>query len=192
MTPEQIQNFNNSFDTVSAKVKEYIKPEFDEGRLNDTKYAEVIARSVDSIVNSSLGLELQSAQIELIKEETKGKAYETQIKKYQLEVLLPDEHIKNQKQIDLLDKQIELQEAEIEYTKVRTEVVKESRIDNLVIEGLKSYQDKISSLGNGGMVVSANDFSNEYSLIDLVLRRAKGQEVPQDLELKTATTYTKA
>jgi hypothetical protein len=186
----KLGEFSTVFDKISEKVKSYLSVEYNEGRLTDINYATAQAQAIQTIVSQSVQL---LTTMTLLPFEQEGKEIENQIKQYQLSTLLPDEHYKNLKQLSIMDKQIESQEAEMKYTEARKDTVLKSRIDNLLLELMKAYIDKISSAANGGLVPSSNDFENEMNLLVQVWRRVKEKDFDElDNIFLTSTGFKKA
>lgn len=134
-----------------------------------------------------------NAQKLLVDKQVETNEADKQIKLYQLATLLPDEHNKNLKNQDLVSAQILQQGAEKLYTEARTTVVTESRIDNLILEDLKSQDTKLGTIGAGGLVPSTNDFNSANALRQVVYDRAKNPTgTLGDITFVAGTTYTKA
>jgi len=136
---------------------------------------------------------LVTAQKSLVDKQVETNEADRQIKLYQLATLLPDEHNKNLKNQDLVSAQILQQGAEKLYTEARTTVVTESRIDNLVLEDLKSQDNKLATIGAGGLVPSTNDFASANSLRQVVYDRAKNPTGTMgEITFVAGTAYVKA
>ena len=134
-----------------------------------------------------------NAQKLLVDKQIETNEADRQIKLYQLATLLPDEHNKNLKNQDLVSAQILQQGAEKLYTEARTTVVTESRIDNLILEDLKSQDTKLGTIGAGGLVPSTNDFNSANALRQVVYDRAKNPTgTLGNITFVAGTTYTKA
>jgi hypothetical protein len=94
-------------------------------------------------------------------------------------------------------KQIEQTAAEIANTIAKTAVMKQSEIDNLVIEALKAALQQIATVGAGGLVPSTADFSAANDLRDQTYKRAQqlasgmGVTLP-NITFTAGTAYTKA
>ena len=178
--------------------------EYNEGRLKDTNYATVQAQAINAIIQGSLTMSMQTdtqaaqtalvtAQKSLVDKQIETNEADRQIKLYQLTTLLPDEHNKNLKNQDLVSAQILQQGAEKLYTEARTVVVTESRIDNLILEDLKSQDTKLGTIGAGGLVPSTNDFNSANALRQVVYDRAKNPTGTLGaITFVAGTTYTKA
>ena len=179
--------------------------EFNEGRLKDTNYATVQAQAINAIIQGSLTMSMQTdtqiaqtalvtAQKSLVDKQIETNEADRQIKLYQLATLLPDEHNKNLKNQELVSAQILQQGAEKLYTEARTTVVTESRIDNLILEDLKSQDTKLGTIGAGGLVPSTSDFNTANLLRQAIYNRASKPSEPLDefVEFVSGTTYVKA
>ena len=196
--------FSAAFDEIGGKVSTYMVTEFNEGRLKDTNYATVQAQAINAIIQGSLTMSMQTdtqaaqtalvtAQKSLVDKQIETNEADRQIKLYQLATLLPDEHNKNLKNQELVSAQILQQGAEKLYTEARTTVVTESRIDNLILEDLKSQDTKLGTIGAGGLVPSTNDFNSANALRQVVYDRAKNPTgALGDITFVAGTTYTKA
>ena len=196
--------FSTAFDEIGGKVSSYMITEYNEGRLKDTNYATVQAQAINAIIQGSLTMSMQTdtqaaqtalvtAQKSLVDKQIETNEADRQIKLYQLATLLPDEHNKNLKNQDLVSAQILQQGAEKLYTEARTVVVTESRIDNLILEDLKSQDTKLGTIGAGGLVPSTNDFNSANALRQVVYDRAKNPTgTLGDITFVAGTTYTKA
>ena len=196
--------FSAAFDEIGGKVSTYMVKEYNEGRLKDTNYATVQAQAINAIIQGSLTMSMQTdtqaaqtalvtAQKSLVDKQIETNEADRQIKLYQLATLLPDEHNKNLKNQDLVSAQILQQGAEKLYTEARTVVVTESRIDNLILEDLKSQDTKLGTIGAGGLVPSTNDFNSANALRQVVYDRAKNPTgTLGDITFVAGTTYTKA
>ena len=196
--------FSSAFDEIGGKVSAYMITEYNEGRLKDTNYATVQAQAINAIIQGSLTMSMQTdtqaaqtalvtAQKSLVDKQIETNEADRQIKLYQLTTLLPDEHNKNLKNQDLVSAQILQQGAEKLYTEARTKVVTESRIDNLILEDLKSQDTKLGTIGAGGLVPSTNDFNSANALRQVVYDRAKNPTGKLgDITFVAGTTYTKA
>ena len=196
--------FSAAFDEIGGKVSNYMVTEFNEGRLKDTNYATVQAQAINAIIQGSLTMSMQTdtqaaqtalvtAQKSLVDKQIETNEADRQIKLYQLATLLPDEHNKNLKNQELVSAQILQQGAEKLYTEARTVVVTESRIDNLILEDLKSQDTKLGTIGAGGLVPSTNDFNSANALRQVVYDRAKNPTGKLgDITFAAGTTYTKA
>ena len=196
--------FSSAFDEISGKVSAYMVTEYNEGRLKDTNYATVQAQAINAIIQGSLTMSMQTdtqaaqtalvtAQKSLVDKQIETNEADRQIKLYQLATLLPDEHNKNLKNQELVSAQILQQGAEKLYTEARTVVVTESRIDNLILEDLKSQDTKLGTIGAGGLVPSTNDFNSANALRQVVYDRAKNPTgTLGDITFVAGTTYTKA
>ena len=176
--------FSAAFDEIGGKVSTYMITEYNEGRLKDTNYATVQAQAINAIIQGSLTMSMQTdtqtaqtalvtSQKSLVDKQIETNEADRQIKLYQLATLLPDEHNKNLKNQDLVSAQILQQGAEKLYTEARTVVVTESRIDNLILEDLKSQDTKLGTIGAGGLVPSTNDFNSANALRQVIYDRAK-------------------
>lgn len=196
--------FSSAFDEIGGKVSAYMVTEYNEGRLKDTNYATVQAQAINAIIQASLTMSMQTdtqaaqtalvtAQKSLVDKQIETNEADRQIKLYQLATLLPDEHNKNLKNQDLVSAQILQQGAEKLYTEARTTVVTESRIDNLILEDLKSQDTKLGTIGAGGLVPSTNDFNSANALRQVVYDRAKNPTgTLGSITFVAGTTYTKA
>lgn len=196
--------FSSAFDEIGGKVSTYMVTEYNEGRLKDTNYATVQAQAINAIIQGSLTMSMQTdtqaaqtalvtAQKSLVDKQIETNEADRQIKLYQLTTLLPDEHNKNLKNQELVSAQILQQGAEKLYTEARTTVVTESRIDNLILEDLKSQDTKLGTIGAGGLVPSTNDFNSANALRQVVYDRAKNPTgTLGDITFVAGTTYTKA
>lgn len=196
--------FSAAFDEIGGKVSTYMITEYNEGRLKDTNYATVQAQAINAIIQGSLTMSMQTdtqiaqtalvtAQKSLVDKQIETNEADRQIKLYQLATLLPDEHNKNLKNQDLVSAQILQQGAEKLYTEARTVVVTESRIDNLILEDLKSQDTKLGTIGAGGLVPSTNDFNSANALRQVVYDRAKNPTgTLGDITFVAGTAYVKA
>ena len=196
--------FSAAFDEIGGKVSTYMITEFNEGRLKDTNYATVQAQAINAIIQGSLTMSMQTdtqaaqtalvtAQKSLVDKQIETNEADRQIKLYQLATLLPDEHNKNLKNQELVSAQILQQGAEKLYTEARTVVVTESRIDNLILEDLKSQDTKLGTIGAGGLVPSTNDFNSANALRQVVYDRAKNPTGTMgNITFVAGTAYTKA
>ena len=196
--------FSKAFDEIGGKVSTYMVKEYNEGRLKDSNYATVQAQAINAIIQGALTMSMQTdtqaaqtalvtAQKSLVDKQIETNEADRQIKLYQLATLLPDEHNKNLKNQALVTAQIAQQEAEQLYTEARTTVVTESRIDNLILEDLKSQDTKLGTIGAGGLVPSTNDFNSANALRQAVYDRAKNPTgTLGDITFVAGTTYTKA
>ena len=134
-----------------------------------------------------------TAQKLLVDKQVETNDADRQIKLYQLATLLPDEHNKNLKNQELVTAQIAQQGAEKLYTEARTTVVTESRIDNLILEDLKSQDTKLGTIGAGGLVPSTADFNSANALRQVVYDRAKNPAgTMDDITFVAGTSYVKA
>ena len=89
--------------------------------------------------------------------------------------------------------QIAQQGVEKLYTEARTVVVTESRIDNLILEDLKSQDTKLGTIGAGGLVPSTADFNSANALRQVVYDRAKNPtETMDDITFVAGASYVKA
>lgn len=196
--------FSKAFDEIGGKVSTYMVKEYNEGRLKDSNYATVQAQAINAIIQGALTMSMQTdtqaaqtalvtAQKSLVDKQIETNEADRQIKLYQLATLLPDEHNKNLKNQELVTAQIAQQGAEKLYTEARTTVVTESRIDNLILEDLKSQDTKLGTIGAGGLVPSTNDFNSANALRQAVYDRAKNPKgTLGDITFVAGTTYTKA
>lgn len=197
--------FSAAFDEIGGKVSTYMITEYNEGRLKDTNYATVQAQAINAIIQGSLTMSMQTdtqiaqtalvtAQESLVNKQIDTNEADRQIKLYQLATLLPDEHNKNLKNQELVTAQIAQQGAEKLYTEARTTVVTESRIDNLLLEDLKSQDTKLGTIGAGGLVPSAADFNTANTLRQVIYNRASKPEEPIDefVTFVAGTAYVKA
>ena len=196
--------FSAAFDEIGRKVSTYMITEYNEGRLKDTNYATVQAQAINAIIQGSLTMSMQTdtqaaqtalvtAQKSLVDKQIETNEADRQIKLYQLATLLPDEHNKNLKNQALVAAQIAQQGAEKLYTEARTTVVTESRIDNLILEDLKSQDTKLGTIGAGGLVPSTNDFNSANALRQAVYDRAKNPTgTLGDITFVAGDKYTKA
>ena len=196
--------FSAAFDEIGGKVSAYMITEYNEGRLKDTNYATVQAQAINAIIQGSLTMSMQTdtqaaqtalvtAQKSLVDKQIETNEADRQIKLYQLATLLPDEHNKNLKNQDLVSAQILQQGAEKLYTEARTTVVTESRIDNLLLEDLKSQDTKLGTIGAGGLVPSSYDFNSANALRQVVYDRAKNPTgTLRDITFVAGDKYTKA
>ena len=196
--------FSSAFDEIGGKVSTYMVKEYNEGRLKDTSYATVQSQAINAIIQGSLTMSMNTdtqaaqtalvtAQKSLVDKQIETNEADRQIKIYQLDTLLPDEHNKNLKNQDLVSAQILQQGAEKLYTEARTKVVTESRIDNLILEDLKSQDTKLGTIGAGGLVPSTNDFNSANALRQVVYDRAKNPTgTLGSITFVAGTTYTKA
>ncbi|MDD2307764.1 MAG: hypothetical protein PHP53_23880 [Prolixibacteraceae bacterium] len=196
--------FSDAFDEIGGKVSTYMIIEYNEGRLKDTNYATVQAQAINAIIQGSLTMSMQTdtqaaqtalvtAQKSLVDKQIETNEADRQIKLYQLTTLLPDEHNKNLKNQELVSAQILQQGAEKLYTEARTTVVTESRIDNLILEDLKSQDTKLGTIGAGGLVPSTADFNSANALRQVVYDRAKNPTGTLGaITFVAGTTYTKA
>lgn len=196
--------FSDAFDEIGGKVSTYMVTEFNEGRLKDTNYATVQAQAINAIIQGSLTMSMQTdtqaaqtalvtAQKSLVDKQIETNEADRQIKLYQLTTLLPDEHNKNLKNQDLVSAQILQQGAEKLYTEARTVVVTESRIDNLILEDLKSQDTKLGTIGAGGLVPSTADFNSANALRQVVYDRAKNPTgTMSPITFVAGTSYVKA
>lgn len=196
--------FSAAFDEIGGKVSTYMITEYNEGRLKDTNYATVQAQAINAIIQGSLTMSMQTdtqaaqtalvtAQKSLVDKQIETNEADRQIKLYQLATLLPDEHNKNLKNQDLVSAQILQQGAEKLYTEARTTVVTESRIDNLILEDLKSQDTKLGTIGAGGLVPSAADFNSANALRQVVYDRAKNPTgTMSPITFVAGTSYVKA
>ena len=82
------------------------------------------------------------------------------------------------KQRDVQTAQINQVNRETNYTLAKTDVMLQSRLDNLVIETAKMQQQKVMGLGNGGITPAAEDFYNETALMQSLYHRAKEENMP--------------
>ena len=196
--------FSAAFDEIGGKVSTYMITEFNEGRLKDTNYATVQAQAINAIIQGSLTMSRQTdtqqaqtalvtSQKSLVDKQIETNEADRQIKLYQLATLLPDEHNKNLKNQDLVSAQILQQGAEKLYTEARTTVVTESRIDNLLLEDLKSQDTKLGTIGAGGLVPSTNDFNSANALRQVIYDRAKNPTgTLGNITFVAGTAYVKA
>lgn len=196
--------FSAAFDEIGGKVSTYMITEYNEGRLKDTNYATVQAQAINAIIQGSLTMSMQTdtqiaqtalvtSQKSLVDKQIETNEADRQIKLYQLATLLPDEHNKNLKNQDLVSAQILQQGAEKLYTEARTVVVTESRIDNLILEDLKSQDTKLGTIGAGGLVPSAADFNSANALRQVVYDRAKNPTgTMSPITFVAGTSYVKA
>ena len=197
--------FSAAFDEIGGKVSSYMITEYNEGRLKDTNYATVQAQAINAIIQGSLTMSMQTdtqtaqtalvtAQKSLVDKQIETNEADRQIKLYQLATLLPDEHNKNLKNQELVSAQILQQGAEKLYTEARTTVVTESRIDNLLLEDLKSQDTKLGTIGAGGLVPSTADFNTANTLRQVIYNRASKPEEPIDefVTFAAGTAYVKA
>ena len=197
--------FGVAFDEIGGKVSAYMITEFNEGRLKDTNYATVQAQAINAIIQGALTMSMNTdtqtaqaalveAQKTLVDQQIETNEADRQIKLYQLNTLLPDEHNKNIKNQSLVTAQIAQQGAEKLYTEARTTVVTESRIDNLLLEDLKSQDSKLGTIGAGGLVPSTSDFNTANLLRQAIYNRASKPSEPLDefVEFVAGTAYVKA
>ena len=197
--------FSAAFDEIGGKVSAYMITEYNEGRLKDTNYATVQAQAINAIIQGSLTMSMQTdtqaaqtalvtAQKSLVDKQIETNEADRQIKLYQLTTLLPDEHNKNIKNQELVAAQILQQGAEKLYTEARTTVVTESRIDNLLLEDLKSQDSKLGTIGAGGLVPSTADFNTANTLRQAIYNRASKPNEPLDefVTFVAGTAYVKA
>ena len=196
--------FSAAFDEIGGKVSTYMVKEYNEGRLKDTNYATVQSQAINAIIQGSLTMSMQTdtqaaqtalvtAQKSLVDKQIETNEADRKIKLYQLATLLPDEHNKNLKNQELVSAQILQQGAEKLYTEARTTVVTESRIDNLILEDLKSQDTKLGTIGAGGLVPHKNDFDSANALRQAVYDRAKNPTgTLGDITFVAGDKYTKA
>jgi hypothetical protein len=95
------------------------------------------------------------------------------VKKYQRDTLLIDEHKKNEQQLELLEAQIAQQTNEANYTEARRRLALASRVDNLMLEAMKSQNDQIATVAAGGLVPHTKDFSAANAMRTNVWVRAQ-------------------
>jgi len=78
------------------------------------------------------------------------------------------------------------------YIDIKIEVTKESRLDNLLIEAMKSQNQQLATVGAGGLVPSKNDFSAANHLRGQVYKKAQNKSIlDDDFKFEIGTGYTK-
>lgn len=182
--------------TIVFAVGDYIFAVTTNGLLNTI---------LDNLVNSAL---LQNARQQIAAELTKidpttsaqlRVSFELSIAKdlTQAAMQLASQMQGLQKDLYYKDKQIAQADAEVGYSIAKTKVMQNSEIDNLIIEASKMQQQKMGTIGAGGLVPSTPDFVAAKDLIEQTYKRAQtlasaiGQTVP-NVTFDAGTGYTKA
>lgn len=180
----ETEQFALNFPLVMTAISNFMKTEYNEGRLVDTNYATVQAQAIQSAIQATLTLTMQ-----------------TDSQANQAALILSQKNLVDEqaaqvapnavKQRAVQDAQIAQVAAETSYTGAKETTMVESRIDNLVIEDLKAQMQQIATVGAGGLVPDTHDFSSANSLRQALYDRARGVTLPV-LSFTAATTYTKA
>lgn len=190
MSYTESEQFALNFPIVMKAVGDYMKTEYNEGRLKDVNYATVQAQAIQSAIQTCLTLtmqtdsqkaqvDLQNAQIDMIKAQT-AEVSPNAIKQRAVQ-----------------DAQIAQVSAEKDYTLAKIDIAQNSRIDNLLIEAEKAQMQQLATVGAGGLVPSTNDFvaanQSRQSVYDRAVAGALalGQTLPA-VTFVAGTNYTKA
>lgn len=98
------------FDQLMAAVQSHVQAEFKAGRLQAENYNTFYLGLTEAVLQNSTQYLLG---LLLIDEKRRGQDLQNQKAEYELEVLLPAQHAKLLKEIEVMDKQIEKIDAEI-------------------------------------------------------------------------------
>lgn len=115
-TPQTYPTYTNKaidegvFDQLMVAAHSHILSEYKAGRISAETYGQVYLGLIEAVLQNSTQYILG---LLLIDEKRRGQDLANQKSEYELEVLLPDQHDKIRKEIDVMDKQIEKMDAEI-------------------------------------------------------------------------------
>lgn len=180
------EQFALNFPVVMAAVSDYMKVEYDEGRLRDVNYATVQAQAIQSGIQATLTLVMQS---DTQKEQTNLIAKQALMVVAQTAEIAPNAA----KARAVQDAQIAQIAAETAYTNSKKTVMEQSRIDNLLIEAEKAQMQQLATVGAGGLVPSTNDFDAGNKTRQAVYDRARaGDGTLPSIAFSAGTTYVKA
>jgi chromosome segregation ATPase len=132
------EQFALNFPIIMASVSNYMKTEYNEGRLKDTNYATVQAQAIQSAIQACLTLTMQTdsqkAEVELQNAQTEVQKAEAEVRRSQVElqnaqtevqkaqVLLVAAQTDNQKsQTNLQNIQAEVQNAQVHLVEAQTD-----------------------------------------------------------------------
>ena len=178
--------FALNFPIVMAAVSNYMVTEYNEGRLRDVNYATVQAQAIQSAIQTTLTLTMQSDsqknQAELV-------AAQRDLTLAQVAEIAPNAA----KQRAVQDAQIAQVNAETQYTNSKKTTMEQARIDNLLIEAEKAQMQQLATVGAGGLVPSTNDFDAGNKTRQAVYDRARsGDNTLPVISFSAGTNYTKA
>ena len=178
--------FALNFPIVMAAVSNYMVTEYNEGRLKDVNYATVQAQAIQSAIQTTLTLTMQSDsqknQAELV-------AAQRDLTLAQVAEIAPNAA----KQRAVQDAQIAQVGAETQYTNSKKTTMEQARIDNLLIEAEKAQMQQLATVGAGGLVPSTNDFDAGNKTRQAVYDRARsGDNTLPAISFSAGTNYTKA
>ena len=178
--------FALNFPIVMAAVSNYMVTEYNEGRLKDVNYATVQAQAIQSAIQTTLTLTMQSDsqknQAELV-------AAQRDLTLAQVAEIAPNAA----KQRAVQDAQIAQVNAETQYTNSKKTTMEQARIDNLLIEAEKAQMQQLATVGAGGLVPSTNDFDAGNKTRQAVYDRARsGDNTLPVISFSAGTNYTKA
>lgn len=180
----QSKQFALNFPIIMESVSTYMKAEYNEGRLKDQNYATVQAQAIQSGIQATLQLTMNS-------DSQKNQADLVEAQKAMVVAQTLEIAPNASKQRAAQDAQILQVTAEEQYTIAKKQVMIDSRIDNLIIEDGKMQMQQLATVGAGGLVPSINDFLAGNSIRDAIYRRAKGEALPA-ITFIAGTNYTKA
>ena len=180
------EQFALNFPIVMAAVSNYMVTEYNEGRLKDVNYATVQAQAIQSAIQTTLTLTMQSDsqknQAELV-------AAQRDLTLAQVAEIAPNAA----KQRAVQDAQIAQVGAETLYTNSKKTTMEQARIDNLLIEAEKAQMQQLATVGAGGLVPSTNDFDAGNKTRQAVYDRARsGDNTLPIISFSAGTNYTKA
>jgi hypothetical protein len=191
------EQFALNFPLVMQAIADYMKTEYNEGRLKDVNYATVQAQAIQSAIQACLTLTMQTdsqqSQVKQQDAQTTMIVAQTSMVVAQTAEVAPNAA----KQRAVQDSQIGQVNAERDYSLAKSDIAKNSRIDNLLIEAEKAQMQQLSVVGSGGLVPSTNDFvagnNTRQSVYDRAVAGAAalGQTLPA-ISFSAGTTYTKA
>lgn len=169
-------NFPNVMDVVSA----HMITEYNEGRLRDVNYATVQAQAIQTALQVTLTLTMQT-------DSQANQAALTDAQRLMVVAQTAEIAPNAAKQRDVQTAQIAQVTAETAYTNSKKTTMEQARIDNLLIEDLKAQMQQLGTVGAGGLVPSTNDFAAGNLLRQEIANRAG-----VTISFSAGTTYTKA
>ena len=180
------EQFALNFPIVMAAVSNYMVTEYNEGRLKDVNYATVQAQAIQSAIQATLTLTMQS-------DSQKNQADLIVSQKALTDAQANEVAPNAAKQRAVQDAQIAQVGAETIYTTAKKDTMIAARIDNLLIEAEKAQMQQLATVGAGGLVPSTNDFDAGNKTRQAVYDRAKsGDPSLPSITFSVGTTYTKA
>jgi hypothetical protein len=95
-------------------------------------------------------------------------------------------------ELTMTSARIALLNAQKDYEVSKKNVTEQSRIDNLLIEASKAQEQKLATVGAGGLTPSVNDFKASNDLRGAIYQRAKSpDETLPDITFEAGTAYVK-